>query len=632
MAPSHTISPQSRPPAITGADPRTDAYRSIIAMAERNKAKPTFYREAFRELARYFNAPYAALSVHQATTVIEDNWHIGSTDPGFWKDTVQGFLTNCLADNRARIQQYNAKDAALRIALASCPVVNASGHTIGAIALVTSCKDQQQARACLAEMQGLTNLISACANLIGQSSSPNGSPSGQGFDQFDALSRAAAYSSKHEMAIAITNKLRSKFTCDQIALGTVKARRVRLLSISGFDHVPPRSPGAAKILAAMEECLDRAKLIVFQNEDHWDGQHLATDHRLHGQWSIATGGAAVASIPLTSDGRVAAILSLRRQGDQPFTREEIEKVRSLVEPLMPGVQLITRANRPLLTHAKDAAHQTAQALIRPDKPKRLAMTITAALATLWFLFGTLQYKITVPSVVVPARVQNVSAPYEATIKAAYVTAGDTVTQGQLLYELDTTPLKLEQDRLLANINVAKIEIDRALASKSVVEAKLADAQRRVFETQLQAVDQKLNQAAARAQFNGTVMRGDLRKQIGQVVAQGTPLFELAPDDDWLLELEVPDALAGDLNAGLTAQFAPHARPEQTQDYRLVRVRPLAEQRGGKNVFIAEAQPDTPIDWLRPGMEGVSKVNIGRRRVWWITLHRAINYLRLKLWL
>jgi len=632
MKSSQEIPLQSKTPIVTGGSDQSDTYRSIIALASRAKAKPTFYREAFRKIAQYFNSPYATLSVHLAASVIEDAWHTGPTDPEFWKNSIQGFLTDCLADNRARIQQFNSTRAEVTIALAACPLVDDNGDAIGAMALAVSCENQQQARFCLAEIQGLTNLISACANSIGQAPSRGQGQSGLALDQCDILSRTAAYSSKHEMGIAITNKLRNKIGCDQIAMGMVKHRRVKILAISGFDDVPPRSPGAAKIRAAMEECLDRNKPIVFQKDDDWEGQHLATDHRLHQQWSVAAGGDAVATIPLAFGDKTACILSLRRQADQPFTREEIEKIRGLVEPLVPGIALVERANRPLIAHVRDTVGQAVQGMIHPQKPLRIAMIFIAALCMGWFLIGTVPYRITVPCVVVPDRVQHISAPFDGIIKAAHVTAGDQVTRGQILYELDTTELELEQDRLLANIAVATIEIDRAIAAKLMVNAKLAHTRIRVFEVQLKIVRQKLNQATSRAPFSGTVIQGDLRKQVGQIVNRGTPIFEIAPNNGWLLELEVPDVLAGDVNAGLTAAFAPQARPEQSQACRILRVRPTAELRNGKNVFIAEAKPDSKLDWLRPGMEGVTRVEIGPRPVRWVTMHRVVNYLRLKLWL
>ena len=35
--------------------------------------------------------------------------------------------------------------------------------------------------------------------------------------------------------------------------------------------------------------------------------------------------------------------------------------------------------------------------------------------------------------------------------------------------------------------------------------------------------------------------------------------------------------------------------------------------------------------LRPGVEGVGKIDVGERRLLWIGVHDIIDWLRLKLW-
>jgi hypothetical protein len=59
---------------------------------------------------------------------------------------------------------------------------------------------------------------------------------------------------------------------------------------------------------------------------------------------------------------------------------------------------------------------------------------------------------------------------------------------------------------------------------------------------------------------------------------------------------------------------------------------LPQPRNGKNVFIAEATVEDNPAWMRAGMEGVARIDAGTRRVWWVALHRMIDYLRLTFWL
>ena len=72
-----------------------------------------------------------------------------------------------------------------------------------------------------------------------------------------------------------------------------------------------------------------------------------------------------------------------------------------------------------------------------------------------------------------------------------------------------------------------------------------------------------------------------------------------------------------------------ARPERSDAVELLGVQPATELRDGRNVFLAQASMPAEQDWLRPGMEGVVHVELGRRPVWWLAFHRAIDWFHLE---
>lgn len=100
----------------------------------------------------------------------------------------------------------------------------------------------------------------------------------------------------------------------------------------------------------------------------------------------------------------------------------------------------------------------------------------------------------------------------------------------------------------------------------------------------------------------------------------------------VLELQVPEADADELALDLAGAFASHARPEQTRPFRITRLHPRTEVREKGNMCIVEASANLTDTWMRSGMEGVARIHVGRRRVWWIGLHRVLDYLRLNFWL
>ena len=61
------------------------------------------------------------------------------------------------------------------------------------------------------------------------------------------------------------------------------------------------------------------------------------------------------------------------------------------------------------------------------------------------------------------------------------------------------------------------------------------------------------------------------------------------------------------------------------------ITPVLTAKEGRNYFRVEAQVQKVSNRLRPGMEGVGKVEIGKRRLIWIWTHEMVYWVRLKLW-
>ena len=62
-----------------------------------------------------------------------------------------------------------------------------------------------------------------------------------------------------------------------------------------------------------------------------------------------------------------------------------------------------------------------------------------------------------------------------------------------------------------------------------------------------------------------------------------------------------------------------------------RVTPVASAEAGHNYFGVEARLERPSDSLRPGMEGIAKIEIDRRRFLWIWTHGLFDWFRLWAW-
>lgn len=614
-----------KPPAQSAP---VDPYSDILRLAKSTTSRSRFFSEVMRTLVRAFTSPYGAVHARGGAEVIQDDAHHGPTDPNFWKASLQEFLTDSLTEARSRAKLLQSKSGDAKVAFLSAPLFDPTGPSIGAVALVVPLGKDVDWTTRLAALEGLCRLASVCTEFLGgapRETTAKGVPT-------HGMAKAASCESQEQFAFAITNELRNKLGCEQVALGWVQRNRIRILSISGLDQVNTRSPGVAVMQAAMEECCDAGGTIIHPRGADWAAGRAGVEYPLHRQWFTAAKGDAVASIALKSDGEVRAVLSLRGRSDRPFTPDQLDDLRAKLEPLLPSFELVRRASRGLTRHVRDTARRGFDAIMTPKRWGRKVAAIVALLMAAEVFFGSVDYHVTVPCTITPAEVRHVHTTSGGILQSAFALQGDHVGAGDLLCEFDHRDLDQQRAELSAQLEVLERERDRALAAQAPAEAQLAIANQELIRAKLAIVDTKLSRALIRSPIDGVVVWGDLRQAVGAVLSVGEPLFQVAPADRWTLELEVPEASAEDIAAGLSGMFATSAEPGKPTPLSIARVRPAAQLRKSQNVYVAEADVVSAESWFKPGMEGVAKLNVGPRRIAWVLTHRLVEYLQLHWWL
>ncbi|MEO1584186.1 MAG: HlyD family efflux transporter periplasmic adaptor subunit [Planctomycetota bacterium] len=590
----------------------------ISRLATRAETPSDFVRSASEAIVRAFQSPYGAVSVRLGATVVEDAWHTGGTDPGFWKGPVENIQAETLETARPVAKQFSAKSASLKIGLVSALLRDAGGSMIGVLTIVLRIDDAVPPSTQRDLLEAFAAQISLGLGAIAARNVEAGEPA-----PTTELSKAAGYRSEVELAFALASSLRNKFGCDQVAIGVSRSSRPAIVSVSGLDEVSARSEAVRLVADAMGEALDRAKTIAVQR-----GQ--GEGYRVHRNWHNRCGGMPVATVPLEAGEGCTLFASLRRAGDMPFRDDELSDIAASMSPYAPAFEMLERASRSLRAHARAAARSRLRSLVGRGAWMQKAAVAAALSMTGWVAFGTLPFNLTSSATVVAASQRQISAPHAGALAAVLVAPGDAVEEGQLLALFDTAELRLERQRLVAEIDIATVNEDRALADGISSDAALAQTERRRAKARLSQVDTMIEQASIRAPYDGRIIAGDLRGRVGETVAVGTPLFTVAESSEgWTLEIEVPQRTIGDIGEGMTGEFATDARPESASAMSVERVRPMPEMRVGRSVYIAEAHLPAGDGWLKAGMEGSARVTMGRRPVWWLATHRLVDALRMQ---
>jgi len=598
----------------------------INDLALRSESAASFYKRAADAIVHGLNSPYGAISARFGAEVLEDYWHTGSTDPNFWKKPVQNLMDASMRDAQPMAQRFSSRDAALQIALISVLLRDVNGSMIGVFTVVVRCSEEHPASMYRELLESFAAQLAIGASRIEAASR---APEQSAPDA--SVSKAANYTSGAEMAFALVASLRTKLGCEVAAIGTADGPRVKIQAVSGFDEISERGEASRLMCDAMGEAIDRGKTIIYQPASR---EAAAPDegYRIHKRWHDKLGSACLASIPIDAGDNTTMVVSLRRRIELPFNAEEISTVETLMQPFAPAFGLVERANRSLLVHTKRSTASSVRTWFSPRGWGRKVVALGMLAFAGWVGFGSLDYSVSAPAVIRPAESRHIGTPSAGVLLSVHAMAGDMVEKGQLLAVFDDTELQVQRAQLLAEMRIAQINENRAISENKGVEAELARAEQQLNRTRLDEVERQISLTRVVAPFDGQVVTGDLRTRVGETMALGTPMFEIAKLDTWTLDLEMPQRSAADLKAGRVGSFAPNARPEETTSLQLTRIQPVAQPVAGKTVYIAEAELADVHSWMKPGMEGMARVSFGERPVWWVATHRLTDYFRTNFWL
>jgi len=601
---------------------------SLWSAFSRSDSQQGFFREVIDLLGMHLNAPFGRVVIETSQGNSTLSYKATDAAEVAWEKRCSGPLLDSRYRNLANARTYLDSKSNSRFAILACPISFTSDACQGSIAVVVAYTSREQMASQLQELQTVISMAATMALDVGKSTTKksvdaSGDPA--------SASRAAGYRSLTEFAFAIVNNLKAKLGCESVSFGVVRKQHVKLLCMSGASFVDEKSTGTHQLEQVMDECLDANEICCLQNQQD-RSPNFSSGYLLHRSWQGASGGAAVASIPLQIDGEIVAILSLRHVPGQTFSREQLEKVRELAAPLMPGALLLDRADRRLRDHAWTYTKQLIADRLETDTWTR--RVIFGAILGLVFLiaFGKQTYYITVPSTIFPSDEREISTPFEGTIAEVFVRPGDSVTVGQKLVRIDTRLLLLELQQAKADRDSAEMESVQGISKSDPGSAAIARARADAAAILVQKIERKIQLSEIVAPSSGVILSGDLDKRIGESVPIGTPLLGFAPLDHWNVLLESPEFATSLLSLGQIGSFAAHAKPGVSLDLSIQHIQAAAETRDGKIVILTEASlASSSPDWIRSGMEGTSQVNVGRHPIWWVWVHRLVDRVRIQWW-
>lgn len=415
--------------------------------------------------------------------------------------------------------------------------------------------------------------------------------------------------------------------CERVSVGFLKRGHATVSAISHSAQYGKKMDLARCLGAAMDEAMDQRCAVLYPQPDD-DGGIIATANaelaRSHRSGQVLT-------VPLFIGDEYSAAFVFERAAEQPFDQHVVDLLECVAAAVGSILDEKRRNDRWIVKKVADSFLQQARRLVGPSYfGRKIASTVTA-LVVVFFIFAHDVYRVNADATIEGLIRRAVTSPYDGFVKQAKFRAGDKVRKGDVLAALDDRDLALERLKWVTDRQQREHEYERALATRERATIKIVGRQIAQADAQIKLIDEKLSRAKLTAPFDGVILSGDLSQSIGAAVSRGEVMFEVAPLEGYRVILKVDESQIADIQVGQTGQVLASSLPNEAFPFKVEKITSIAEPSGGRNFFRVEGRLTRDSARLRPGMQGIGKIDIENRRLIWIWTRTFMDWLRIQSW-
>jgi len=450
-----------------------------------------------------------------------------------------------------------------------------------------------------------------------------------GIDAAQLLQLQSSILSQERFAAAATafaTELAILMHADRVAIGFLERSQTRVVAVSHTVTFQAYAEQFSAIGAAMDEALEQQASI--RHPDSPEAKPRIT--AAHAALTRREGGA-VASIPMVDHGVAFGALTLTRREVEAFSDEEIAQCEQISRSVGPILRLKRDNEQSWTSRLNQTLRSSALRLVEPGNLTLKAGLGSAVLALAALTFIPVDFRVGAPARIEGAIQRALVAPVDGFLRELHARPGDHVKTDQVLAELAQEDLRLDQRKWESELAQHENAASAALARSDRAQFVVAQARAEEARAQLELANSQLARTRLVAPFDGIVIAGDLTQSLGAPVQRGQTLLTVAPDQQFRLLIEVDERDIDTVQTGSKGSLVLGALIGRSLPFTVARITPMATSRDGRNFFEVEGRFDGVPSDLRPGLQGVAKIEAGSRTTAWIWTHRFTEWLRLTAW-
>ena len=418
-------------------------------------------------------------------------------------------------------------------------------------------------------------------------------------------------------------KIARMVNVDRIYMGHVIKDRFEVKHVSGMDLPKNKTEWLRQIEDVMLEAYDQDNILVVPSESIFVTR---AHYQLLQDKSLVC---CATALVRQHDSQAVAAITVEKDSGEPLQAVEVELLEAFGVVLGPAIALQQQNMLPVRKIIQQRTQKKTGSLLKSRRVQAWSASIVFLLVALNIIH--IPYRLTGDAVVEAAQIQTMSAPFDGFIAKLNVKPGDTISDGQVLVELDERELRLEQIRWQSEIQKLQAIYQEAIGNFDRTKQTETEAELGVAQTELAIIKQKLDKAKIRSPFAALIVEGDLRQRIGDVVAQGEGLISVAPANRYKIKIEIPEHKISDIALGSSGTLYLNAIPNNDWQISINSIIPNSQFNEGKAFFLIEGEISSDTELLRPGLRGIVKVDVEERSIMTILTQDLIAWLQRKAW-
>lgn len=426
---------------------------------------------------------------------------------------------------------------------------------------------------------------------------------------------------------ALITEISVHLRCERVSIGVVKGKHSQVVALSNSAKFETRANLIRSIAEVMDEAIDQDLIVVYPPDGAADS-HI---DRAHGELATKFGCGSICTIPLISNGFLFGAVTLERSEEQSFDPEAVRLCEQTVALAAPFLKLKQQQERWLIQKLWDSFKTNCAGIFGLQQ---VGLKLTASLLATFLLFASIaegDFRLHADAILEGKVQRVVAAPMDGYIASAAFRAGDTVKKDDVLATLDDKDLKLEHLKMSSRRQQYLREYREAMAKTDRVQVRVLNAQIDQTKAEMELIGEQLERTQIVAPFDGIVLDGDLTQSLGSPVEQGEVLFKIAPLEDYRVVLKLDERLIAYVAEGQKGMLLLSSLPGKLLPLMVEKITTVSNTEEGGNTFRIEASLLKAPQLLRPGMEGVGKIEAGRATLIWIWTHELVDWLRLWFW-